>query len=79
MVFKDHLEQLVKFGHLKDFVVAPKVSPKRQASRTQGNTLLPPLGVIEVIHAASNGTNLSRQKGILSVVSVENLEGENRL
>ena len=22
-VFKDHLEQLVKFGHLKEFMVAP--------------------------------------------------------
>ena len=25
-VFKDHLEQLVKSGHLKEFVVAPKGS-----------------------------------------------------
>lgn len=41
--------------------------------------LPPPLGVIEVIHAASIGTNLSQRRGILSVVSVENPEGDTRL
>ena len=34
--------------------------------------LLPPLGVIEVIHTASMGTSVSWWKGVLSVVSVEN-------
>ena len=33
--------------------------------------LPPPLRVIKVIHAASIGTNLSRCKGVLSVVSIE--------
>lgn len=33
-----------------------------------------PLRVIEVIHVASIGTNLSRRKGILGVVSMENVE-----
>ena len=58
-VFKDHLEQLVKSGHLKEFVVAPEGNAAGQASRTQRSTLPLPLGVIEVIVAASMSTNLS--------------------
>ena len=58
-VFKDHLEQLVKSGHLKEFVVAPKGNATGQASRTQRSTLPPLLGVIEVILATSMSTNLS--------------------
>ena len=75
-VFKDHLEQLVKSGHLKEFVVVPKGNAVGQASRTQGSTLPLSLGVIEVIFVASMSTNLSRHKGVLSVVSVENFEGD---
>ena len=74
-VFKDHLEQLVKFGHLKEFMVVLKGSVMGQTSRTQGSTLSPSLGVIEVIYAALISTNLSWCKGDLSVVSVENSEG----
>ncbi|XP_023888142.1 uncharacterized protein LOC112000272 [Quercus suber] len=75
-VFKDHLEQLVKSRHLKEFVVVLEGSAARQTSRTQGSTLPPLLGVIEVIHMASMSTNLSQRKGVLSVVSVENSKGD---
>lgn len=70
------MEQLVKSGHLKEFVVAPEGNAAGQASRTQESTLPLPLEVIEVIHAASISTNLCRRKGVLSVVSVENSEGD---
>ena len=66
----------MKSKHLKEFVVAPEGNATGQASRTQGNTLPPLLGVIEVIHATSIGTNLSQHKGILSMASVENPEGD---
>lgn len=58
-VFKDHLDQLVKSMHLKESVVAPESNITRQASSSQENTLPPPLGVIEVIHMASIGMNVS--------------------
>lgn len=77
-VFKDHLEQLVKSGHLKEFVMAPKNGATRQVSRAQGNPLPPPLGIIEVIHTASIGIRVSRRKGVLSVVSMENAECDSR-
>ena len=77
-VFKNHLEQLVKSGHLKEFVVNPKGGSAEQAPRSRRNTLPPPLGVIEVIHAASMGTIVSQRKGVLSVVSVENARKDAR-
>ena len=58
MVFKDHLEQLVKSRHLKEFVVPPKGNVAGQTSRTQGNTLPLLLRVIEVIHVDLIGINL---------------------
>ena len=75
-VFKNHLEQLVKSGHLKEFVVNPKggsVGPQIMKEYTSA-----PLGVIEVIHAASMGTIVSQRKGVLSVVSVENARKDAR-
>lgn len=68
----------MKFGNLKEFVVDPGNGTTRQSWRTQGNTLSPSLGVIEVIHAASMGTSVSQRKGVLSVVLVESAEGDNR-
>ena len=62
----------MKFGHLKKFVVNPEGDSIGEAPRSRGNTLLPPLGVIKVIHIASMGTIVSQQKGVLSVVLVEN-------
>ena len=55
-VLKDHLEQLVRSGHLKEFVLEPKGQKTGQNARPRGNPLPPLLGVIKVIHAASRGT-----------------------
>ena len=55
-VLKDHLEQLVKAGYLKKFVVDPKNQEAGQDARPRGNPLPPPLGVIEIIHAAPRGS-----------------------
>lgn len=78
IVFKDHLGQLVKSEHLKEFVVDFGNGASRQASRSQENALPPPLGVIDVIHAASIGTNVSQQKEVLLVVLVKNNEEDAR-
>ena len=51
-VLKDHLEQLVRSGHLKEFVLKPKGQETGQNVRPRGNPLPPLLGVINVIHAA---------------------------
>ena len=55
-VLKDHLEQLVRLGHLKEFVLEPKSQETGQSAKPRGNPPPPSLGVIEVIHAASRGT-----------------------
>lgn len=62
-VFKDHLEQLVKSRHLKEFIVDPGNGATKHALRSRGNALPPPLDVIEVIHVASMGTNVTRRRG----------------
>ena len=36
----------------------------------------PPLGIIEVIHAAPRGSQVSKRRGVLAVVSVESSVGE---
>ncbi|XP_075649694.1 uncharacterized protein LOC142620166 [Castanea sativa] len=46
-VLKEHLEQLVKAGYLKEFVVDPINQDVGQGDWPQGNPLPPPLGVIE--------------------------------
>ena len=68
-MFKDHLEQLIKAGHLKEFVVGQGGSTAGQTSGNQGNAILPPLRIIEDIHAASIGVSASHRKGILSITS----------
>ena len=62
-VLKDHLEQLVKAGYLKEFVEDSRNQEAGQGARPRGNPLPPPLGVIEVIHAASRGTLVSKRRG----------------
>jgi len=47
---------LAKAEYLKEFVTDPKNQEAEQGARPRGNPLPPPLGVIEVIHAASRGT-----------------------
>ena len=70
-VLKDHLEQLVKVGYLKEFIVDLRNQETWQGTRTRGNPFPPPLGVIEVIHAASRGTLVTWRKGVLAMVPVE--------
>ena len=69
----------MKSEHLKKFVVNPDGDSVGEAPRSRGNTLPPPLGVIEVIHIASMGTIVSQRKGVLSVVSIENAREDARL
>ncbi|XP_075633366.1 uncharacterized protein LOC142605814 [Castanea sativa] len=73
-VLKDHLEQLVKAGHLKEFVVRQEGGNVGQGSGSQGNNLPPPLGIIEVINAAFIGVNVSHRRGILSVATLPESE-----
>ena len=51
------LGQLVKAGHLKEFMVESGNRGPRLGAQQKGNPLSPPLGVIEVIHAVPRGTN----------------------
>ena len=69
-VLKDHLGQLVKAGHLKEFVVEFGNCDAGQRAQQKGNPLPPPLGVIEVIHAAPRGTKATGSR-VLVVASIE--------
>ncbi|XP_075645283.1 uncharacterized protein LOC142616289 [Castanea sativa] len=75
-VLKDHLEQLVKVGHLKEFLVETGDQATEQADRLCRNPLPPPLGVIEVIHAAPRVIKAPTAKGVLTVVSAEGSASE---
>ena len=44
-------------------------------AQQKGNPLLPPLGVIEVIHAAPRGTTITR-RGVLTVAPMQNCSGD---
>ena len=70
-VLKDHLGQLVKAGHLKDFVLDSGDRITGQDTRQRGNPLPPLVGVIEVIHVALEKLVAGRKKGVLTVVPVE--------
>ena len=75
-VLKDHLEQLVKAGYLKEFVTDPRNQESRQGAQPRGNPLPPPLGVIEVIHAALRGTQGFKRRGVLAVAPGGSCTGE---
>nr|XP_023914798.1 uncharacterized protein LOC112026346 [Quercus suber] len=75
-VLKDHIEQLVKAGYLKEFIVDLRNQEVRQGTRSRGNPLPPLLGVIKVIHATSRGTHVSKRRGVLAVVPTKNFTGE---
>ena len=47
-----------------------------QSAQQKGNSLPLPLGVIEVIHAAPRGTFMTRRRGILTVVPIEDCSGK---
>ena len=69
-VLKDHLKQLVKVGHLKEFIVGQEGGNIGQGSGSWNNQALPPpIGIIEVIHATIWGVSLNNRKGMLSMVS----------
>ena len=56
-VLKDHLGQLVKARHLKEFMVEPGNRGPGLGAQQRGNPITPPLGIIEVIHAVPGSTN----------------------
>ena len=56
-VLKDHLGQLVKAGHLKEFMVEPGNRGPGLGAQQKGNPIPSPLGIIEVIHAVPGNTN----------------------
>ena len=70
-MLKNHLGQLVKAGYLKEFVVDSRNWGIEQGAQQRGNLLPPPLGVIEVIHAALRGTTIIK-RGVLIVAPVWN-------
>ena len=74
-VLKDHLGQLVKAGYLKDFVLDLGDRVVGQDIRQRGNTLPPPVGIIEVIHVMQEKLIVGRRKGVLTVVLVEGNPG----
>lgn len=74
-VLKDHLEQLVRLVLLKKFVDLGGQGTE-QTLRPRGNPFPPPLGIIEVIHAALMGIQVTRRKGVLTVVPAESPQEE---
>ena len=75
-MLKDHLEQLVNVGYLKMSVVGPRNQEAEQGTRPWGNPFPLLLGVIEVIHATSRGTLVTRKRRALAVVPVEGFQDE---
>jgi len=65
----------VKAGYLKEFVVDSGNRGTGQGAQQRGIPLLPPLGVIKVIHAAPRSTTVTR-KGVLTIKPVENYSDE---
>lgn len=70
-VLKDHLGQLVKAGHLKEFVADSTDWETEQGAPQRRNPLPPPRGVINVIHATPRGAAAARM-----VMTVACAEGE---
>ena len=61
----------MKARYLKEFVVDSGNRGTGQGAQQKGNPLSPPLGVIEVVHAALKGIAVAKGKGVLTVVDVE--------
>ena len=74
-MLKDHLEQLVKAGYLKEFVVELRNRGPELGAQQKGNLLPPPLGVIKVIHAVSRGTNTVRMR-VSTMASTGDFSGD---
>ena len=77
-MLKDHLGQLVKAGHLKEFVVESENRGAGLGSQQKGNPFPSPLGVIEVIHAAPRGINAVGRR-VLAVASTGDCLGNQPL
>ncbi|XP_075659215.1 uncharacterized protein LOC142629114 [Castanea sativa] len=75
-VLKDHLEQLVKAGHLKEFLVETGNQEAGQEGQLRRNPLPPPLRVIEVIHVVPRGIRALATRGVLAVISAEDSTSE---
>ena len=63
-------------GYLKEFVVDLRNQEAEQGTRPWRNPLPPSLGVIEVIHAISRVTLVTKRRGVLAVVPVESCPNE---
>nr|XP_023915227.1 uncharacterized protein LOC112026783 [Quercus suber] len=70
-VLRDHLGQLAKAGHVKEFVTNAGDRGAGQGAPQRENPLPPPLGIIKVIHVAPRGLTTAGGKEVLIVVSVE--------
>ncbi|XP_023872624.1 uncharacterized protein LOC111985208 [Quercus suber] len=68
-VLRDHLGQLVKAGHLKEFVSDAGDRGIGQGAPQRGNLLPPPLGIIKVIHVVPKGLTIIGVKEMLIVAS----------
>ena len=78
-VLKDHLEQLVKAGHLKEFLVDQGGGNAGQGSGSLNDHALPPLlEIIQVIPAALRGISWSSRRVVLSVVSSPKVDNEDQ-
>ena len=65
-----------KSGVFERVCGGPEESGCCAGNSTSGESSPTPLGVIEVIHAASKGTLVSKKREVLTVVSVEGCLGE---
>ena len=65
--FKDYLEQLVKAGLLREYVVGQEGGIVGQVLGSQGRVMSLPPNIIEVIHTASIGISISHRKRILRI------------
>ena len=66
----------MKVGYLKEFVADSRNRNVGQSAQQRGNPFLPPLEVIEVIHAAPRRTTVTGRRGVLTETPVENGSGE---
>nr|XP_023926880.1 uncharacterized protein LOC112038310 [Quercus suber] len=69
-VLRDHLGQLAKAGHLKEFVTDGGDREAGHGAPQRGNLLPPPFRIIEVIHVAPRGLTATRGKGMLTMASI---------
>ena len=65
----------MKARYLKEFVVDLGNKGTGQGAQQRGNCLPPPLGVIKVIYVASRDIVVTRRRGVLTVVPIEDCLG----